>query len=102
MKKETQALETRSPKEIFLTAYPWGCSYNNAVFDERFDLLPEHQQKIIRMFFGSGCYSVAEAIVLWMNSMDCSAGAREMILDYQNEYDKLMDKYEKEENKETA
>ena len=66
--------------------------YHNAVFDERFDLLPEHQQQIIRMFFGSGCYSVAEAIVLWMNSMDCSAGAREMILDYQNEYDKLMNK----------
>jgi hypothetical protein len=46
------------------------------------------------MFFGSGCYGVAEAVVLWMNSMDCSAGAREMILDYKNEYDKLMDKYE--------
>ena len=67
--------------------------YHNAVFDERFDLLPEHQQKIIRMFScdgGSG--DVAEAIVLWMNSMDCSESAREMILDYQNEYDKLMDK----------
>ena len=68
--------------------------YHNAVFDERFDLLPEHQQKLILMFFGSGCYSVAEAIVLWMNSMDCSSAAREMILDYKNEYDKLMDKYE--------
>jgi hypothetical protein len=69
--------------------------YHNAIFDERFGLLPEHQQKMIWMFFGSGCYSVAEAVVLWMNSMDCSAGAREMILDYKNEYDKLMDKYEK-------
>jgi hypothetical protein len=70
--------------------------YHNAIFDERFGLLPEHQQKMISMFFGSGCYSysVAEAVVLWMNSMDCSAGAREMILDYKNEYDKLMDKYE--------
>jgi hypothetical protein len=29
-----------------------------------------------------------------MNSADCSAGAREKILDYKNEYDKLMDKYE--------
>jgi hypothetical protein len=29
-----------------------------------------------------------------MNSADCSAGAREMILDYKNEYDKLMNKYE--------
>jgi hypothetical protein len=68
--------------------------YHNAVFDERFESLPEHQQKIISMFFGSGCYSVAEAVILWMNSMDCSASAREMILDYKNEYDKLMDKYE--------
>ena len=46
------------------------------------------------MFLGSGCYSVAEAVILWMNSMDCSAGAREKILDYKNEYDKLMDEYE--------
>jgi hypothetical protein len=69
--------------------------YHNAIFDERFELLPEHQQKMIRMFFGSSCYSIAEAVVIWMNSMDCSAGAREMILDYMNEYDKLMTEYEK-------
>jgi hypothetical protein len=68
--------------------------YHNAIFDERFELLPEHQQQIISMFLGSGCYSVAEAVILWMNSMDCSAGAREKILDYKNEYDKLMDEYE--------
>jgi len=68
--------------------------YHNAVFDERFELLPEHQQQMISTFLGSACYSVAEAIVIWMNSMDCPAGAREMILDYKNEYDKLMDKYE--------
>jgi hypothetical protein len=29
-----------------------------------------------------------------MNSADCSVSAREMILDYKNEYDKLMNKYE--------
>lgn len=70
--------------------------YHNAIFDERFNLLPEHQQKLILMFFGSSCYSVAEAVVIWMNSMDCSEGAREMILDYKNEYDKLMTEYAKE------
>ena len=69
--------------------------YNNAIFDERFDLLPEHQQTIIRMFFGSSCYSVAEAVVVWMMSMDCSQGAVDMILNYKNEYDKLMKEYEK-------
>lgn len=68
--------------------------YHNAIFDERFGLLPEHQQKLILMFFGSGCYSVAEAVVIWMNSMDCSSVARKMILDYKNEYDKLMQEYE--------
>jgi hypothetical protein len=67
--------------------------YHNAIFDERFELLPEHYQEMIRMFFGSSCYSVAEAVILWMNSMDCSVSAREMILDYKNEYDKLMNKY---------
>jgi DnaJ-domain-containing protein 1 len=67
--------------------------YHNAIFDERFELLPEHQQQMIRTFLGSGCYSVAEAVILWMNSMDCSASAREMILDYKNEYDKLMNEY---------
>jgi hypothetical protein len=70
--------------------------YHNAIFDERFELLPEHQQKMIRMFFGSGCYSVAEAVVLWMNSMDCSSGARDMILNYKQEYAKLMDEYTKQ------
>jgi hypothetical protein len=75
--------------------------YHNAIFDERFGLLPEHQQKLILMFFGSSCYSVAEAVVIWMNSMDCSSMARDMILDYKNEYDKLMTEYEKE-NKETT
>lgn len=74
---------------------------HNAIFDERFGLLPEHQQKLILMFFGSSCYSVAEAVVIWMNSMDCSSVAREMILDYKNEYDKLMKEYE-EETKKTA
>ena len=66
--------------------------YHNAIFDERFDLMPEHQQQLIRMFFGYGCYSVAEAVVLWVNSMDCSSDAREMILNYKKEYDKLMNK----------
>jgi hypothetical protein len=66
--------------------------YHNAVFDERFDLLQEHQKNMIRMFFGSGCYSSAEAIILWMMSMDCSPQAREMILDYKNEYKKIIDR----------
>lgn len=75
--------------------------YHNAIFDERFALLPERHQKLILMFLGSSCYSVAEAVVIWMNSMDCSSVARDMILDYKNEYNKLMTEYEKE-NKETA
>lgn len=65
--------------------------YRNAIFDERFDLLPKHQQGIVRMFFGSSCYSVAEAVVVWMMSSDCSQQSREMILDYQNEYHKMME-----------
>ena len=71
--------------------------YHNAIFDERFNLLPEHQQKLILMFFGSSCYSVAEAVVIWMNSMDCSSVARKMILDYKNEYDKLITEYAKKD-----
>jgi Ni,Fe-hydrogenase I small subunit len=67
--------------------------YHNAIFDERFDLLPEYQQELINIFFGSSCYAVAEAVVIWMMSMDCSGGARSMILDYKNEYKKLMDEY---------
>jgi hypothetical protein len=72
--------------------------YHNAIFDERFDLLPEHHQMLIRMFFGSSCYSVAEAVILWMMSMDCSGDARDMILDYKNQYKKMMDEYEYEKN----
>lgn len=68
--------------------------YRNAIFDERFALLPEHQQKLILMFLGLSCCSVAEAVVIWMNSMDCSSAAREMILDYKNEYDKLINQLE--------
>ena len=69
--------------------------YHNAIFDERIKLLPEHQQKLIGMFFGCSCYSVAEAIVIWMMSSDCSQAAADMILDYKNEYDKLMNEHAK-------
>jgi hypothetical protein len=69
--------------------------YHNAIFDERIELLSEHQQKLIEMFFGSNCRSVAEAIVIWMMSSDCSQAAADMILDYKNEYDKLMNEYAK-------
>ena len=69
--------------------------HHNAIFDERIESLPEHQQKLIGMFFGSNCYSVAEAVVVWMMSSDCSQAAVDMILDYKNEYDKLMKEYAK-------
>lgn len=67
--------------------------YHNAIFDERIESLSEHQQTLIGMFFGSSCRSVAEAIVIWMRSSDCSQAAADMILDYRNEYDKLMNEY---------
>lgn len=69
--------------------------YHNAIFDERIESLSEHQQTLIGMFFSSSCRSVAEAIVIWMRSSDCSQAAADMILDYKNEYDKLMNEYAK-------
>ena len=69
--------------------------YHNAIFDERIESMSEHQQTLIGMFFGSSCRSVAEAIVIWMRSSDCSQAAADMILDYKNEYDKLMNEYAK-------
>ena len=59
------------------------------MFDERMHKLPEATQELLRHFFGLGCYTVADAIVIWMNSIDCSGGAREMILNYREEYDKI-------------
>jgi len=69
--------------------------YHNAIFDERIESLSEYQQELIGMFFSSSCYSVAEAIVIWMRSSDCSQAAADMILDYKNEYDKLMNEHAK-------
>lgn len=62
----------------------------NAIFDERFESLREEQQRLIRFFFGLHPLSVAEAVIVWMESSDCSPKAREIILNYKEEYQKLM------------
>lgn len=60
------------------------------IYPSEFEKLPQEHFELLGHFYGLHPLTVAESIITWLNSPDCSPMARKMVMDYKNEFPKLM------------